>query len=647
MAKIIGIDLGTTYSAVSVWDDKKKEAVILENLRGNRTTPSVVSFNKAGELIVGEDAKQNLWAAPEDTVSQIKREMGTDFHVTMRGKEYNPQTISAFILRYLKQCAEAKLGEPVYDAVITCPAYFKEVQRTATRDAGIMAGLNVHQLINEPTSAAIAFGLEKRAEGEKKIYAVYDLGGGTFDVSIIEIGDEITVLGTGGDPRLGGLDMDEAVMKWALRQIKQQNNGLDLSADESVRRRLKVEAEQIKKTLVVSETASLNVPFLTMIDGKPLNIDLSISRAQFEMLIMPLLQRSIDCWEQAVIAAKEANQVDWEDIDGVLVVGGPTRLHKIREMLRDTLKKHNPGKEPEIRTDINPDEVVAMGAAIVAGTLVPFGVPPSAPEAVKDDARETHREEAKAAGTVAPEVVFYDVTGHSLGIAIKGTTFHRLIDKDTPIPVQKAEQGFSNAADYATQLLVEVYQGENDYVAANTKIGEVNIEGIEPLPAGQHSFQIEFRLDLSGTLSTICTDLRTKKQYTGSFVFKDFTRISQEEIQKKQKELEALMPDKFKGNGQPPATATAPTGAPAGAPPQAVPAEAPAAVPQLPPDKIPAEWRVYWMESLEQLGKLEPNKRAVLLRAMNTFARAVMGGNPAQIEDSAYLLQDALLEVKA
>ncbi len=644
MAKIIGIDLGTTYSAVSVWDDKKKEAVILENLRGNRTTPSVVSFNKAGELIVGEDAKQNLWAAPEDTASQIKREMGTDFHVTMRGKEYNPQTISAFILRYLKQCAEAKLGEPVYDAVITVPAYFKEVQRSATRDAGIMAGLNVHQLINEPTSAAIAFGLEKRAAGEKKIYAVYDLGGGTFDVSIIEIGDEITVLGTGGDPRLGGLDMDEAVMKWSLRQIRQQY-GPDLSADESVRRRLKVEAEQIKKTLVVSETASLNVPFLTIVDGKPLNIDLSISRAQFEMLIMPLLQRSIDCWEQAVIAAKEANQIDWEDLDGVLVVGGPTRLHKIREMLRDTLKKHNPDKEPEIRTDINPDEVVAMGAAIVAGTLVPFGVPPSADESKKEQAQEAHKVEAEAAGTVAPEVVFFDVTGHSLGIAIEGVKFHRLINKDTPIPVKAAQQGFSNAADYSNQLLVEVYQGENEYVAANTKVGEVKIEGIEPLPAGQHIFQIEFILDLSGTLATICTDLRTKKQYTGSFVFKDFTRVSQEDIQKKQKELEALMPDKVKGNGQP--TAAAPVGAAGPVPVQPPVGEPPAAIPQLPADKVPAEWRVYWVESMEQVAKLEPAKRAVLLRAMNTFAKAVMGGNPAQIEDSAYLLQDALLDVKA
>lgn len=645
MAKIIGIDLGTTYCAISVWDDKKKEPIILENLRGNRTTPSVVSFNKAGELIVGEDAKQNLWAAPEDTVSQIKREMGTDFHVTMRGKEYNPQTISAFILRYLKQCAEAKLGEPVYDAVITCPAYFKEVQRSATRDAGIMAGLNVHQLINEPTSAAIAFGLEKRAAGEKKIYAVYDLGGGTFDVSIIEIGDEITVLGTGGDPRLGGLDMDEAVMKWALRQIKQQNNGLDLSGDESVRRRLKVEAEQVKKSLVVAETAALNVPFLTIIDGKPLNVDLSISRAQFEMLIMPLLQRSIDCWEQAVAAAKEANQIDWEDIDGVLVVGGPTRLHKIREMLRDTLKKHNPDKEPEIRTDLNPDEVVAMGAAIVAGTLVPFGVPPSADESKKEQAQETHKAEAAAAGTVAPEVVFYDVTGHSLGIAIEGVRFHRLIAKDTPIPVNKVEQGFSNAADYSTQLLVEVYQGENEYVAANTKIGEVKIEGIEPLPKGQHIFQIEFNLDVSGTLSTICTDLRTKKQYTGSFVFKDFTRVSEEEIKKKQRELEELMPDKFKGNGKP--APGAPAGAPA-APAAAAEAGQPVeAVPQLPVDKIPAEWRVYWMESLDMLPKLDAARRGVLLRAMNGFARAVVGGNPAQIEDSAYLLQDALLDVQA
>ncbi len=318
MAKVVGIDLGTTYSAVSVWDERLQSPIIIPNLRGQYTTPSVVSINDVGKVIVGEDAKNSLWTAPENTVSEIKREMGNDFKVTIRGQVYNPQTISAFILRYLKICAEEYLGEPVHDAVVTVPAFFREVQKSATRDAGRIAGLNVHRLINEPTAAAIAYGVGEIEVGVEKLFAVYDLGGGTFDVSIIKITpDDITVIGTGGEPRLGGLDMDELVMKWTLREIKTKY-GVDLIDDNRARKRLKLEVEDIKKLLIIHEKATLNIPFLTVLDDQPLNVNLEISRKQFNKLITFLLKGTLRILKEAVASAEQYNQQGWEDLDGIL-----------------------------------------------------------------------------------------------------------------------------------------------------------------------------------------------------------------------------------------------------------------------------------------------------------------------------------------
>lgn len=639
MAKIIGIDLGTTYSAVAVWDEKRKVPIIISNLRGNPTTPSVVSLNEAGEVIVGEDAKQNLWAAPQNTVSKIKREMGQNFKVTMGGEVYNPQTISAFILRYLKMCAEKYLGEPVYDAVITVPAYFTAVQKSATSEAGQIAGLNVHRLINEPTAAAIAYGVSKAEEGQEKTYVVYDFGGGTFDVSIIEITTkDVTVIGTGGDMRLGGLDMDEEVMKWAVREIKEKY-GVDLSANEAAKQRLKVEAESVKKMLVVSETATLNVPFLTVIDGKPLNVSLQIPRARFEVMITPLLKRSLRCLDKAVASAKEHNQRGWEDLDGVVLVGGPTRLQKIRDLLRETLKEHCPERELEIRSDLNPDEVVAMGAAIVAAKLLPIGRPPEVVGKMTPEEIERKKQEAEGAAE-APEVKIYDVTGHSLGIALKGAKFHKLIEKETVIPYTAAHGPFTNEADYTTELLVEVYQGESEYVVENTKIGEVKISGLDPLPSGKDGqlLEVKFTLDLSGTLSTVCTDLRTRKVYEGTFTFDGITRMSAEDIRKKRGEIAA----KMAGAG----TALPPSPAP-GAPwaPEAPPAPL-GEPPLLAPEQVPAEWRDFWLEGQERLPKLAPAMRGALIQAMTRFANAVLSGNRSDIEDKAYLLQDVLAELQ-
>jgi molecular chaperone DnaK len=641
VARIIGIDLGTTYSAVSIWDEKKKAPVIIPNLRGTPTTPSVVGLNDAGEVIVGEDAKQNSVVNPGNTVSEIKREMGTDFRAVMGGKEYNPQTISAFILRYLKLSAEKYLGEPVHDAVITVPAYFKEVQKSATRDAGIIAGFNVHRLINEPTAAAVAYGVTSGVvEGGEKTYAVYDLGGGTFDVSIIEIKpDDIAVVGTGGDSRLGGLDMDEEVMKWALRQINTKYH-VDLSADHAVRRRLKVEAEDIKKTLVVSETATLNVPFLTVIDGKPLSPSLQITRGQFEMLIQKLLERSMEGFEAAVASAEKHNHVGWDDIDGVILVGGPTRLQKIHDRLRAKLKEHCPDKEPDVRCDLNPDEVVALGAALVAGKLKPIGRPPEEVEVMKPADVEKIKAGTQAAIGDTAVPVMYDVTGHSLGIAVEGTRFAPLIVKETVIPGDGVNV-FTNAMDYTTELLAEVYQGEDEYVAANTKIGEVRVTPIEPLPKGHHQIKVMFHLDPSGTLSTECTDMRTGRVFSGTFKFDAFERMSEDDIKLRRAMVAGAMAE----------------GTPTPAPEEAVPvpqAAAPVApgqaavpvgtLPQLLPEQIPADWRVYWKESIDWLSRLDPAKQQRLLAAMNQFAAAV--GSGQNVEEKGYTLQDTLYEVR-
>ena len=655
MAKIVGIDLGTTYSAVSVWDPKKKAPVIIPNLAGSYTTPSVVSLNSMGEVIVGEDAKRNYDIHPANTVWQIKREMGRDFKVTMGGKVYNPQTISAFILRYLKICAEKYLGEPVYDAVITVPAYFTEVQHSATRDAGVIAGLNVHRLVNEPTAAAIAYGVKSGMEpGQCKTYAVYDLGGGTFDVSIIDItAEDISVVGTGGDPRLGGLDMDEEMVKWTLRQIKAKQ-GIDLHGNDAVRRRLMLEVEGVKKRLVVSESTDLIVPFLTTVDGNPFNLNLTITRPQYEMLIQKLLDRSLVCLDEAVASSQKYNNKGWTDLDGVLLVGGPTRLQRIRDMLKERLqerfKEHGcPDKPFEIKCDVNPDEVVALGAAIVAAPLIPMGKPPEEVEKMGADEIERLKEKKRAAGEGdkdAPEVQIYDVTGHSLGIAAvdeKGLVrFHRIIDKESIIPITMAHSPFTNAADFTTELLVQVFQGESDSLELNTKIGEVRVTGLDPLPRGQQMLEVKFTLDDNGTLSTICTDLRTKKAYEGSFKFDGITRMSKEAIEAGGKLVAGAMAAKSAGDdggrGK-----TKPVTPP---PPPGQEGAAPVALEDFPVEQIPGDWKGYWAMGKDIHPKLNAENQRKLALAMNDFAGAVRSGSAEAIESKGYVMQDTIIEVK-
>lgn len=635
MPKIIGIDLGTTCSKIAVWDDDRQAAILIPNHAGNRITPSVVGFDQAGQVFIGDAVEKNPQINFENTVASIAREMGRDYHVMQHGKSYNPQVISAFILRYLKQCAEAYLGEPVFDAVITCPVYYTDDQRNALRDAATIAGLNVHRTINSSTAAAIAFGIEKRAEVEDKFFMVCDLGGDAFNVSVVEFGSVITVEGTGGVPRMGGLEMDEAVTRWALNRIGQLY-GADLSSNEGVRYRLKKAAAQLKKTLANSESASLSVPYLALVDGHVLSPDLKITRAQFEALITPMLERVKCCIEESMTSVAETSGVNWEDMDGCLLVGGCSRLPVFQKILRELFEQHCPGIEPEFHMDLNPDEAAAMGAAILGTKWAPIGIPPDRDESEKLEA-QGHNLTFKETD---PDIELYDVTSHTLGIALDGFSFHRLIHKNTFLPVSVNLQDITNGGN-STKMVLELYQGEDDFVAANTRIGEVKIEGFEPLPAGQHRLEVEFIIERSGIISTVCTDQRTEEFYPSTITY-SYDDMGQEEIKKWQAEVETQLPEWQKVKSQSPVQVKISPDIKEKVKP--IPKE-PLVVPQLSLETIPAGWRDYWVKCLSLLPQLDRANTEILTRALINFADAVKQANPGRVEENGSLLQDALLEV--
>jgi molecular chaperone DnaK len=495
--------------------------------------------------------------------------------------------------------------------------------------------LNVHRTINSSTAAAIAFGIEKRAEVEDKFFMVCDLGGDAFNVSVVEFGSVITVEGTGGDTRVGGLEIDETVTQWALRQI--QRYGVDLSSDDGVRYRLRKAAAQLKKTPALSESAVLSVPYLALVDGHVLSPELKITRAQFEALITPLLERVKRCIEDSMTRVAETSGVNWEDINGCLLVGGCSRLPVVQKILRELFEQHCPGIEPEFHMDLNPDEAAAMGAAILGTQWAPIGIPPDRDESEKLEA-QGHNLTFKETD---PDIELLDVTSHTLGIALDGVSFHRLIHKNTFLPVSVNLQGFTNGGNSITEMVWELFQGEEDFVAANTRIGEVRIVGLEPLPRGQHRLQVEFIIENNGRIETICTDLRTDKIYPSRIVYGD-PNMGQEEIKKWQAEVEARMPDGEQGKSQSPISVKISPDIKEKVKP--IPKE-PLVVPQLALEKIPAEWRDYWVKCQSLLPQLDSAKHATLARAMIKFADAVKMGNPVKIEENGSLLQDALLEV--
>ena len=491
MSKIIGIDLGTTNSCVSVMEGG--EATVIPNAEGHRTTPSVVAFSKTGERMVGQVAKRQAVTNPDRTISSIKREMGSDYKVTIDGKKFTPQEISAMILQKLKADAEAYLGEPVTEAVITVPAYFTDAQRQATKDAGKIAGLDVKRIINEPTAAALAYGLDK--ETDQKIM-VYDLGGGTFDVSVLEIGDGvIEVLATAGNNRLGGDDFDQCITNYLVEEFK-KSDGIDLSGDRVAMQRLKEAAEKAKIELSGVTSTNINLPYITADATGPKHLDVTLTRAKFNELTAHLVEKTAGPVRQAMSDAG----ISASDLTKVLLVGGSSRVPAVQEMVKKLTGK-------EGFKGINPDECVADGAAIQGGVL---------------------------GGDVAG-VVLLDVTPLSLGIETLGGVFTKLIERNTTIPTKKS-QVFSTAADNQTSVEVNVLQGEREMAAYNKSLGRFQLDGIAPARRGVPQIEVTFDIDANGIVNVSAKDLGTGKEQ--HITITSSTNMSKEDVEKAVREAE-------------------------------------------------------------------------------------------------------------
>lgn len=497
MGKVIGIDLGTTNSVVSVLEGG--EPTVITNAEGNRTTPSVVAFAKNGERLVGETAKRQAITNPNRTISSVKRQMGSDFKVEIDGKTYTPQDISAMVLGKLKADAEAYLGEKVTEAVITVPAYFTDSQKQATKDAGKIAGLEVKRIINEPTAAALAYGLDKETDRHKIL--VFDLGGGTFDVSILEIGDGVfEVLATNGNNKLGGDDFDEIVMNFIADSFGKEN-GIDLRKDNMAMQRLKEAAEKAKKELSSQQTTNINLPFITVNPEGPLHLNMDLTRAKFDQLTESLVEKTVDPMRKAMSDAGVTNN----DIEKVILVGGSTRIPAVQ----DAVKKIT-GKDPF--KGINPDECVAIGAAIQAGVLT---------GEVKD-------------------ILLLDVTPLSLSIETLGGVATRLIERNTTIPTKKS-QIFSTAADNQSAVDIHVMQGEREMAAGNITLGRFQLSGIPPAPRGVPQIEVTFDIDANGIVNVSAKDLGTGREQR--ITITSSTKLSEDEIKQKVQEAEQFAED--------------------------------------------------------------------------------------------------------
>jgi molecular chaperone DnaK len=648
--KVIGIDLGTTYSAVSVWDysknDGKGEVVVIPSTTGSNTVPSVVGLDPEGKVIVGAPAQNNLVMDPANTMIEVKRDMGVyerepdpatgdsglPRRMQFRGHAYLPQEISAFILMELKRQAENFIGEPIHDAVITVPAYFKEPQKGATADAAAMARLNLKRLLNEPTAAAVCFGADKAQDGRKHTYAVYDLGGGTFDVSIIEVSeDNVSVVGTGGNPRLGGGDFDDRITAWAVQQIREKH-GVDLSQDPNypmIWARIKREAEMRKRELSAATAATMNLPFLTA----QLSVNIPITRSIFESLIDDMLQNSLRCLDEAIESAYTTNGVERDEIEQVLLVGGSTRIPRIRTMLAECLGM----EEKDIRCDFNPDEVVSRGAAIVARAYKPSD---------SYEGKEIIIDMSEGATALQEsDLILQDVTSHTLGILANQSDFIPIIPKESRLPAEQAQSGFINGG-RATEIPVLIFQGEDPVAFNNTLIGKLPIILPEAREEGYYKFEVTFALNKDGLLTVQVKCLNDNLIWKTDLQCN--VRASKSEIDSSAVHLREIMADGSAPSDGGAAAAVGslpkpPGGLPAPPMPRASQPAAPVAtVPDLPAE-TPAEFKSITRRSFKLMSQMPPSeKRDQLLAAYVAFVNAVRAGSP-DLEDLGDELGDVYL----